>query len=209
MFNFGKKDRKAHWEDVYRKHHRSELGWYQEFPDISLAMIESTGVDAKGSVIDVGGGASRLIELLVARGNKVTVLDISSTALEEAKNRLGDSSDEVKWIVADATKYKFMEEYDVWHDRAVFHFLTNPEDRKKYIASLNSALRVGSYLVISTFGPAAPRKCSGLRITRYSKDSLQREFGDNFQMTESKNEIHVTPTSKKQEFIYCQFKKIH
>jgi 2-polyprenyl-3-methyl-5-hydroxy-6-metoxy-1,4-benzoquinol methylase len=207
MFKFGMKDRKTHWEDVYQKHRPNELGWYQESPDISLRMIESTGVDEDGRIIDVGGGASPLIELLVARGSNVTVLDISSTALEEAKKRLGEASDKVKWIVADITKYKSTEIYDIWHDRAVFHFLTSPQDRKEYVACLNSALRVGGYLVISTFGPAGPRKCAGLRTMRYSPESLHKEIGDNFHLAESGDEIHLTPTAKEQEFIYCVFKK--
>ena len=209
MFKFRMKDRKTHWEGVYRKHRPNELGWYQESPDISLGMIESTGVDKDGRIIDVGGGASSLIELLVARGSKVTVLDISSTALDEARKRLGDKSGKVEWVAADITKYKPTEGYDIWHDRAVFHFLTDPQDRKEYVACLNSALRVGGYLVISTFGPAGPRKCAGLRTMRYSPESLHAEIGSNFHLTDSKDEIHLTPTAKEQEFIYCVFKKCH
>lgn len=207
MFLFRKKDRKTHWEDIYRTHPPERHGWYQDSPDVSLSLIEATGVLDGGSIIDVGGGASRLIERLVETRCRLTVLDISSPALEEAKKKLGDRAARVAWVVADITRHTFAETFDLWHDRAVFHFLVNPEDRRAYVAALNSALGIGGHLVISTFGPEAPKKCAGLKVVRYSPESLHRELGGNFALEEVKEELHTTPGGTKQEFIYCRFRK--
>ena len=138
---------------------------------------------------------------------KLTVLDISGNSIEKAKSQLGEKSSRITWIEADVTKYSFMEQYDVWHDRAVFHFLTKAEDRKGYINSLNQALKLNGHLIMATFSLDAPPKCSGLSVVRYSPETLQNELGDNFNLVESFVEHHMTPSGVKQNFIYCRFIK--
>lgn len=164
------------------------------------------GTDCR--IIDVGGGASRLSEHLLNQGyQNMTVLDLSGNSLEKAKSQLGVDSNRITWIVADVTNHSFNEQYDVWHDRAVFHFLTKPEDRKGYLNRLNQALKLNGHIIIATFSLAGPPKCSGLSVVRYSPESLQKELGDNFNLVESFFENHVTPTSVTQNFIYCRFIK--
>jgi len=159
-----------------------------------------------GSVIDIGGGTSTLAGFLLDLGySQVTVLDLSGNAIEKAKLQLKEKSNRINWIESDVTKYSFMEQYDIWHDRAVFHFLTKAEDREGYKNSLNQALSLNGHLIISTFSPDAPSKCSGLPVVRYSPESLQNEFGTNFTMVEAFAENHVTPSGVKQNFIFCRF----
>lgn len=174
----------------------------------SLNLIYNTGANTDSSIIDIGGGTSTLSIHLFEQGyKKVTVLDISGNAIEKAKSQLGEKSNRINWIEADVTKYSFMEQYDIWHDRAVFHFLIKAEDRKGYITSLNQGLMLNGHLIISTFSPDAPPKCSGLSVVRYSPEALQNEFGDNFTMVEAFAEDHVTPSGVKQNFIFCRFVK--
>jgi SAM-dependent methyltransferase len=202
------RNQKDHWERVYKKHSSTEVGWYQSYPARSLKLINDTGVGNDGSTIDIGGGTSTLSRYLLDQGyKKVTVLDVSGNALEKAKLQLGEKSNRIHWIEADVTKYSFMEQYDIWHDRAVFHFLTEAEDRKGYINSLNQALKLNGHLIISTFSPDAPPKCSRLSVVRYSPDALQNEFGNNFTMVEAFVEDHVTPSGVKQNFIFYRFIK--
>ena len=164
------------------------------------------GTDSR--IIDVGGGTSTLSEHLLDQGyKKLAVLDISKNSIEKAKSQLGEKSGRITWIEADVTKYSLMEQYDIWHDRAVFHFLTKDEDRKGYINSLNKALTLDGHLIIATFGPDAPPKCSGLSVVRYSPETLQNELGDNLNLVESLVEDHVTPSGVKQNFIFCRFIK--
>jgi len=201
-----KRNKKYHWESVYKKHSSTEVGWYQVYPGRSLKLINETGAGTDGSIIDIGGGTSTLAVHLLDQGYKqVTVLDLSGNAIEKAKLQLGEKSNRIHWIEADVTKYSFIEKYDIWHDRAVFHFLTEAEDREGYKNSLNQALRLNGHLIISTFSLDAPSKCSGLPVVRYNSDALQNEFGNNFTMVEAFAEDHVTPSGVKQNFIFCRF----
>ena len=203
-----KRDPKKHWENVYQKESPEELSWYQDNPEMSLKLIAATGVGFDGNIIDIGGGTSQLAGLLVVKGHKkVTVLDIASRSIEEARLTLGEQSNRIKWIEADVTNYNFAEEYDLWHDRAVFHFLTDRHDRKRYVDAVQQSLKVGGHLIIATFGLKGPRKCSGLHVVRYSPETLHKEFGNNFDLVETFVEVHSTPSKVQQEFIYCRFTK--
>ena len=203
-----KQNRKDHWERIYQKHSPTEVGWYQSYPERSLKLIYNTGADTDSSIIDVGGGTSTLAKHLLDKGyEKLAVLDISGNSIERAKSQLDEKSREINWIEADVTKYSFTEQYDIWHDRAVFHFLTKAEDRKGYITSLNQALKLNGHLIIATFSLDAPPKCSGLSVVRYSSETLQSELGDNFILEEAVVEDHVTPSWVKQNFIFCRFIK--
>jgi 2-polyprenyl-3-methyl-5-hydroxy-6-metoxy-1,4-benzoquinol methylase len=203
-----KQNRKDHWERIYQKHSPTEVGWYQSYPERSLKLIYNTGADTDSSIIDVGGGTSTLAKHLLEKGyEKLAVLDISGNSIERAKSQLDEKSREINWIEADVTKYSFTEQYDIWHDRAVFHFLTKAEDRKGYITSLNQALKLNGHLIIATFSLDAPPKCSGLSVVRYSSETLQSELGDNFILEEAVVEDHVTPSWVKQNFIFCRFIK--
>ena len=203
-----KQNRKDHWERIYQKHSPTEVGWYQSYPERSLKLIYNTGADTDSSIIDVGGGTSTLAKHLLDKGyEKLAVLDISGNSIERAKSQLDEKSREINWIEADVTKYSFTEQYDIWHDRAVFHFLTKAEDRKGYITSLNQALKLNGHLIIATFSLDAPPKCSGLSVVRYSSETLQSELGDNFILEEAVLEDHVTPSWVKQNFIFCRFIK--
>jgi len=203
-----KKNRKDHWERVYNKYSTTEVGWYQAYPESSLKLINNADAGTDSGIIDVGGGTSKLSGLFLDQGyKKLAVLDISGTSIEKAKSQLGEKSNRITWIEADVTKYRFMEQYDIWHDRAVFHFLTEAEDRKGYIRSLNQALKLNGHLIIATFGLDAPRKCSGISVVRYSPENLDNEMGDNFNLVETIVEDHVTPSGVKQDFIFCRFIK--
>ncbi len=203
-----KRNQKDHWESVYQKHSPAEIGWYQAYPERSLKLIHNTGAGTDSSIIDVGGGTSALSKHLLDQGyKKLAVLDISGKSIERAKSQLGEKFSEINWIEADVTKYSFMEQYDIWHDRAVFHFLTKAEDRKGYTSSLNKALKLNGHLIMATFTLDAPPKCSGLSVQRYSPETLQNEFGDNFNLIEAFPEDHVTPSGIEQKFIYCRFIK--
>ena len=159
-------------------------------------------------IIDIGGGTSKLSEHLLDQGyTKLTVLDISGNSIKKAKSQLGAKSSRITWIEADVTKYSFTEQYGVWHDRAVFHFLTKAAGRKNYIASLNQALKLHGHLIMATFSLDAPPKCSGLSVVRYSPETLQNELSDNFNLIESFSENHVTPSGVSQNFIFCRFIK--
>ena len=203
-----KRNRKDHWERVYQKQSSTDVGWYQAYPESSLKLIKNACFDNDCRIIDVGGGTSKLPEhLLDQRYTKLTVLDISGNSIEKSKSQLGEKSSRITWIAADITKYNFNEQYDVWHDRAVFHFLTKTEDRKRYISSLNQALKLHGHLIMATFGLDAPPKCSGLSVVRYSPETLQNELGNNFNMVDSYSENHVTPSGISQNFIFCRFIK--
>jgi len=203
-----KRNRKRHWERVYNKNKTDELGWYQDCPEMSLKLIAATGVGAHGNIIDVGGGTSKLAGILLDQGyRRLTVLDISGSSIEKAKLQLGEKSKQITWIEADVTQFDFTERFDIWHDRAVFHFLTDPVDRRKYVDSLNQALKPGGHLIISTFGLKGPPRCSRLNVVRYSAEALHNEFGDNFVMIETFDEVHNTPSKVQQNFVYCRFIK--
>ena len=203
-----KRDPKKHWENAYQKESSEELSWYQDRPERSLELIAATGVGFDGNIIDIGGGTSKLAGLLVVQGyRKVTVLDIAARSIEQAKSRLGEQADKIAWIEADATNYNFREKYDIWHDRAVFHFLTDIQDRKRYVDAVQHSLKIGGHLIMATFCLKGPRKCSGLPVVRYSPETLHNEFGNNFALVETFVEVHLTPSRAQQEFIYCSFTK--
>ena len=200
---------KEHWESVYQKKSPKEVSWFQEIPSKSLEFIELSGVGKDAKIIDVGGGASLLVYFLIKKGfANVTVLDISLKSLEESKRQLGAQAAFVKWIEADITKTDLPHQsFDFWHDRAVFHFLTNPEDRAKYITLLNQSLKPGGFFLIATFSLSGPPKCSGLDVCHYSAETLSRELGSNFKLIAQAEEKHKTPFNTVQDFVYCLFKK--
>jgi 2-polyprenyl-3-methyl-5-hydroxy-6-metoxy-1,4-benzoquinol methylase len=199
-------DRKAHWEQVYSTRKPHEVGWYQAYPEIPLHLIASTGVDKSAAIIDVGGGASNLVDALLENGySDVTVLDLSAAALEATKARLGQASDRVKWLAADITSFTSPQQYDVWHDRAVFHFLTEAKERQRYIEAARAALLPGGHLIMATFALDGPPQCSGLDVMRYSPESLQLEVGAGFTLAESFGGLHITPSQGKQSYTFCRF----
>jgi ubiquinone/menaquinone biosynthesis C-methylase UbiE len=205
-------NRKQHWEAIFGTKQSTQVSWYKPHLDTSLQMIERTaaGKSAKTArVIDVGGGASTLVDDLLAKGfEHITVLDISSAALKVTQERLGPRADNVTWLESDITRVVLPpEHFDIWHDRAVFHFLTDPEDRRKYIAIMKAALKFGGYAVVATFAPDGPQQCSGLDTVRYSPESLQATFGVGCSLIESIPELHETPFGTRQSFVYCSFEK--
>jgi ubiquinone/menaquinone biosynthesis C-methylase UbiE len=199
-------ERQAHWQNVYLTKAEGEVSWFQENPAISLELIEAAGVSKDASIIDVGGGASRLVDALVGRGyDKITVLDLSEAALAVAKARMGDKAPSVNWIVADATNWESAAKFDVWHDRAAFHFLTGEHDRAAYIARLKRALRPGGTAIIASFSPQGPEKCSGLPVQRYSPTSLGEILGPMFELMETREHEHRTPWGSVQSFQFSRF----
>jgi ubiquinone/menaquinone biosynthesis C-methylase UbiE len=202
-----KRNDKNHWEQVYNKKAPGEVTWYQERPVSSLELIAATGAVEDTAIIDIGGGASNLVDHLAESGfRNLTVLDLSGTALKAAQRRLGAWAGQISWLEADITKHEFTTQYEVWHDRAVFHFLIKEDERVAYIARLKRVLPPGGYAVISTFGPDGPRKCSGLPVMHYRPETLHDEIGDGFEMLESRYETHRAPTGHHQQFIYCLFR---
>lgn len=198
--------RERHWEALYRRQAPTRVSWYQDSPTRSLAMIERTGIARDARIVDVGGGASTLVDRLLERGfANVTVLDIASAALAAAKARLGERAQRVEWVVADVTAWRPPGLYDLWHDRAVFHFLVEESDRRAYAATLCAALAPGGHAIIATFALDGPERCSGLPVMRYSADGLAGELGVDFHLIESAPETHVTPAGVEQRFLYARF----
>lgn len=199
-------DRKIHWEQVYSTRKPHEVGWYQAYPDLSLKLIAATGAGKGAAIIDVGGGASCLVDELLAEGYRdLSVLDISAAALVAVKSRLGDGAETVKWLEADITRFVPSQEYRIWHDRAVFHFLTDAADRRRYLDAVCAALPAGGHLIMATFALDGPAQCSGLDVVRYSPESLRREVGDRFELLESFGGTHITPSMGQQSFTFCRF----
>jgi len=200
-------DRRSHWENVYRTKQATEVSWFEAEPATSLALIQSVAPGG-GRIIDVGGGASLLVDRLLAAGNwDVTVLDVSAAALDLAKARLRDKAPQVQWIQGDITEVEQFGTYDIWHDRAVFHFLTAPEDRDRYLIRLRSALRPGGNLVLGTFSLQGPEKCSGLPVCRYDAHSLAATLGADFRLVHQHEYSHLTPAGKSQLFTFGVFRK--
>lgn len=201
-------DPKQHWEKTYQDKEPGQVSWYQTEPHISLNLIDSLGLKPMDKIIDVGGGASILVDKMLDKGFRdITVLDISSKALQRSKERLAQQAKKITWIDADITEIEFPQQYSLWHDRAVFHFLTDPQDRKKYIGTLEKAVQPGGYVIIATFSLEGPPKCSGLNVERYDSEKLSKELGDCFALITSEEEVHMTPWKSEQRFIYCVFKK--
>lgn len=200
---------KDHWETVYSTKATDAVSWYQPHAAHSLRLIEATGVPPGAAIIDVGGGASTLVDDLLATGRyDITVLDLSGAALAAARVRLGAVAESVTWREADITKAALPgHAYDVWHDRAVFHFLTAAEDRHAYVETVRRALKPGGHVVIATFAEDGPLQCSGLPVMRYSAAQLQAKFGDGFTMLSHDREQHPTPSGTTQAFTYCHFRR--
>ena len=200
-------DTKSHWERLYGTKAPTEVSWFRPHLETSLALIERVAGDYSASIIDVGGGESTLVDDLIGAGYvNVTVMDISRTAIEHSKKRVGSVSSKTVWLVADVTNAELpAHAYDVWHDRAVFHFLTEPEQRHAYVGQVAKTVKHGGHVIIATFGLEGPVKCSGLDVVRYDVDSLQTEFGPRFRLIESMTELHNTPFGATQQFLYCCF----
>lgn len=202
-------DRKAHWENVYQDKSPLDVSWYQKEPALSLELIRRAQLASNEAIIDVGGGASVLVDHLYKEGfTNLAVLDISDNALASAKKRLGKSAKSIEWLEADITQFEPPHQFSLWHDRAVFHFLTDQSDRKHYVKALKHALRPGGHLIIAAFVIGGPEKCSGLKVVQYNAEKLIAELGDDFELIEERNESHNTPANKEQKFTYFRFIKI-
>jgi 2-polyprenyl-3-methyl-5-hydroxy-6-metoxy-1,4-benzoquinol methylase len=202
-------ERHSHWQNVYQTKGERDVSWFQESPRISLDLIRETGVKTAAPIIDVGGGASRLVDALLDAGfEQITVLDLSDKALATAKARLGARSAKVKWIAADVTTWEPPQLYDVWHDRAAFHFLTDPKDRAAYADRVLRAVRPQGHVIIGTFALNGPERCSGLPVVRYDAASLGTTLGPSFQLQESRTDAHRTPSGTIQPFQFSRFRRL-
>jgi ubiquinone/menaquinone biosynthesis C-methylase UbiE len=201
---------KQHWEKVYETKSTDTVSWFQPHAESSLGFIHATGVGKDAAIIDVGGGASTLVDDLVSEGySDLTVLDLSAAALEAARKRLGERERGVRWIEADITEVNLPDNrYDVWHDRAVFHFLTAPEQREAYVRTVFRSVKPGGHVIVATFAEDGPDKCSGLPVMRYSPDGLHDEFGEAFTLLQHRKEAHHTPSGSVQQFVYCYCRRI-
>ena len=198
---------KEHWENIYQTKKSNEVSWYQEKPKTSLNLIAETDLDEDARIIDIGAGDSKLVDNLLARGfRNITVLDVSSNALNRAKKRLGDRANDVKWVVSDLREFETNDRYNLWYDRAVLHFLTEEADISRYVERVRQLLKPNGYLIISTFSENGPKRCSGLDIKQYSEDSVKKLFSD-FAHIKSFEEEHITPCGASQIFIFSVFKK--
>lgn len=199
-------DKKTHWENVYQDKSSSDVSWYQEEPLLSLELIRSAQLGRDEPIIDVGGGASVLVDYLCKEGfTNLAVLDISEKALSCAKQRLGDLAHNIEWYESDITQFEAPHPFSLWHDRAVFHFLTDQSDRKAYVSALKKALKPGGCLIIAAFAIGGPEKCSGLDIVQYDSEKITAELGEDFTLLEVRTETHITPTHNEQKFMYFRF----
>jgi SAM-dependent methyltransferase len=196
---------KMHWEKVYTTTAPESVSWYRAHLETSLALVERAAPARSSSIIDIGAGESTFVDDLLRLGyNNLTVLDVSETAIDVTKKRLGPAADRVHWLVGDILEVDLAAKaYDLWHDRAVFHFLTDPASRAAYVRQVARAVKPGGHVIVSTFGPEGPTKCSGLEVMRYDAGSLHGEFGARFRLIESSKELHQTPRGTNQQFLYC------
>jgi SAM-dependent methyltransferase len=201
---------KDHWEKVYSTKASDSVSWFQAHADMSMRLIHASGLGRDAAIIDVGGGASTLVDDLLDDGYiNLTVLDLSGAALSESQRRLGARAASVHWMEADITQAEFApHSLDIWHDRAVFHFLTAEEDRKVYVRQVLRALKPGGHVVMATFGANGPIQCSGLPVMRYAPEALHAEFGDAFALLSHEEQVHHTPFGTDQQFIYCMCRKM-
>lgn len=198
---------RIHWENVYNTKQPNEVSWTQEKPETSLQLISKYNLPKTTKIIDVGGGDSNLVDFLLEQGfEDITVLDISEKAIEKAKLRLGKMADKVKWIVSDITEFQPKETYDIWHDRATFHFLTQEDQIEKYKRIVHTS--VNKYLIMATFSNNGPLKCSGLEIKQYTIENLATVFSEDFDIIDGFYQDHQTPFGTVQNFVFCEFKKI-
>lgn len=196
-------DRKSHWEKIYKNKILMQMSWYQEEPTLSLQLIRKIQLAHDAPIIDVGGGTSLLVDYLVREGyTNVSVLDVSAKALTTARDRLGDDASNIEWLQKDVTRFTPPHRFSLWHDRAVFHFLTDKSDRENYLKALNRALEPNGHIIIATFAIGGPEKCSGLDIVQYDAEKLMAELGTGFELVETRTETHITPTNKEQRFAY-------
>ena len=201
-------DRKQHWETVYGNKLAQQTSWYQKEPRLSLLMVANAELDHGAAMIDVGGGASLLVDYLLGLGYRdLSVLDISRAALDQARTRLGEAASRINWIEADVTSYVADRQFDLWHDRAAFHFLTAKEDRLQYIQVLRKSLAPGGQAIMAAFAPRGPEKCSGLAIVRYDAVKLGDELGSEFILEEQEEESHLTPANREQLFNFFRFRR--
>lgn len=201
---------KEHWEKVYTTKAPDNVSWFQPHAEMSMRLIHGTGLGREASIIDVGGGASTLVDDLLEEGYRaLTVLDLSGAALAESKRRLDAKGESVRWTEADITQAVFEPySFDIWHDRAVFHFLTTDEDRRAYVKQVLRALKPGGHVIMATFGTDGPAQCSGLPVVRYAPEELHAEFGEAFTLLAHEEQLHHTPFGTDQQFIYCMCRKV-
>ncbi|KJC57214.1 SAM-dependent methyltransferase [Bradyrhizobium sp. LTSPM299] len=198
--------RAAHWQNVYERKGEREVSWFQESPSPSLELIAFADAEPTSPIVDVGGGAARLVDALLTAGYAdLTVLDLSDAALAASRARLGAASDRVDWIVADVTTWRPTRNYDIWHDRAAFHFLNAPEEQAAYVACVRRAVQIGGHVIIGTFAIDGPEKCSGLPVTRHSADSITALLGAGFTLTDHRRHNHTTPWQSVQNFQFSSF----
>jgi ubiquinone/menaquinone biosynthesis C-methylase UbiE len=202
---------KEHWENVYSSKPSDGVSWFQQHAALSLDLIKSTGMGCEAAIIDVGGGASTLVDDLVADNySDLTVLDLSAAALNAARRRLGALGDKVQWLEADITQIDLpRKRYDIWHDRAVFHFLTTQKQRDAYVRNVYHAVKPGGHVIMATFAEDGPEQCSGLPVMRYRADDLHDEFGDAFTLLKHQKEAHQTPFGAVQQFVYCYCRRVN
>ncbi|MCW3847914.1 class I SAM-dependent methyltransferase [Sphingomonas sp. LB-2] len=199
-------ERHTHWQSVYGTKAPGDVSWFQERPDVSLTLIEATGLPSEAAILDVGGGASTLVDHLLASGHSsLAVLDISEAALEHARRRLGSEADRVQWIASDVTRWRAAAPVDLWHDRAVLHFLTARPDQEAYFDTLRAALKPGGWAIIAGFAPGGPLKCSGLEIVQHDAESLAALLDYEFRLIDTRDEVHHTPWGAEQAFRYHLF----
>jgi SAM-dependent methyltransferase len=198
-------DLQGHWERVYQTKRTDEVSWFRPHLETSLDLIRQTRVGLDAAIVDVGGGASTLVDDLLDAGYRdVTIVDLSSAALDAARARLASRASAVTWIAGDATRAALpAHHFRVWHDRAVFHFLTDPSDRDRYVAQVGRVVTAGGHVIVATFGPEGPQRCSGLPTARYGADALHAAFGDDFELVAHREETHETPSGIAQQFVYC------
>jgi 2-polyprenyl-3-methyl-5-hydroxy-6-metoxy-1,4-benzoquinol methylase len=202
-------DASRYWDGIYRTRSPQEVSWYEPVPETSLSCIDAALTDGARSVVDIGGGASRLVDHLVRmRLSRIAVLDVAETSLQVAKRRLGDRQDHVEWIAADVTKVHDIGRFGIWHDRAVFHFLTDPADRASYVALCARTVMPGGTAIVATFAKDGPEMCSGLPVHRYATDELTEQCGPTFELIGSERHMHTTPRGAQQPFLYASFRRL-